>query len=67
MAHVPFFVIVVREVNVGIGTVGPIVAVSHGDDATDGEVAADMGVWAMLEGVSKSPAIGATRGGVVGE
>ena len=67
MAHVPFLIVVVCEMDVSVGAVGPIVVVSHGDDATDGEVATDMGVWAMLEGVSESLAIGTTWGGVVGE
>ena len=36
MSHVPFLVGVVCEVDVSVGTVGPVVAVSSGDDTTNG-------------------------------
>lgn len=67
MPYVPFFVIVVCEVSVGVGTVGPIVVVPCGDDATNGEVAAGVEVGAQLTGMSVGVAVGAVRVGRVRE
>lgn len=53
--------------DVSIETASPIVAVPQGDDAADSEMTADVGIWAMVKGVSESSAVGATWSGVVGE
>ena len=67
MANVPFLVIVVGKMEVGIGTIGAIVAMSCGDNAADGKAAVDMRVWAMLEGVPKRSTVRALQGGVIRE
>ena len=67
MAHVPFLIIVVREMDVTVGTSASIIAVCRGDDTTNGESAANVGVRAILKGVSGGLAVGAAWGRVVRE
>ena len=67
MAHIPFLVVVVREVDVTVGTPAPVVAVCRGDDTTNGEAAANVGVRAVLKGVSGGPAVWAAWGRMVRE
>ena len=65
MAHIPFLIVVVCEMDVTIGTSAPVVAVCHGDDTTNGEAAMNVGVRAILKGMSGGPAVGAVWGRMV--
>ena len=67
MTNIPFLIIVIDEVDAGVGAVDAIVAVAHRNDAADGQVAADVGVRAVLEGVVKGSAVWAVGGRVVGK
>ena len=67
MAHVPLLIVFVREMDITIGAPAPVVAVCCGDYATDGKAAANVGIRAVLEGVSGGPAIRAAWGRMVRE
>ena len=67
MSHITLVIVVVGKVSVHVRTVVPVVAVAGGDNTADGKSATDVGVWAMLESVSKGSAVGAAGVGVVSE
>ena len=64
---VSLFIVVVGDVGVGVGATAAVIAMARGNDATDGETAADMRVGAVLEGVVGCSTIGAAWSGVIRE
>ena len=79
MAYVPFgaavvgdmnmslLVVVVGDMGVGIGAVGAVVAVSRGDNTTNGEAASDVRIGAVLEGVIGRSTVWTAWNRVIGE
>lgn len=67
MVDITLLVIVVGEVEASIGTVRSIVTMSCGNDATDGEAAVNMRIWAMLKGVSEGLTVDTAWGGMARE
>ena len=63
----PFLVVVVSDVGVGVRTIDAVVVMPRGNNATDGEVAADVRVGTVLEGVVGRSAIWTVWNRVVGE
>ena len=67
MTDIPFFVVVVSDMVKSIGAVAPVVAMVGGDNAANGDTAADMRVGAVLEGVVGGSTVWAAWVGVVRE
>lgn len=60
MTYIPFLIVIIGKMGVGIGAIAAIVTVSHGYNAVDGEMTASMGIGAQLTGVFKGMTVWAT-------